>query len=418
MDGADLLAAERADESPLDDGALRALVGQALERVPLDGERVLLIVPDSTRSGPVDRFFRIFHALCAGRVKALDVLVALGTHPPMEEQAIRALLGCGDEHADVGLFNHEWDRPERFRELGRIPAAEIEKLSGGLLARELSVRVNARLFDYDRLAICGPVFPHEVAGFSGGNKYFFPGVADAEIIDLTHWLGALITSRETIGRRCTPVRAVIDRAAALIDRPKLCFCMVVEGRDLHGLYAGTPEAAHAAAVELSAELHVIYAPRPFQSVLSVIPPMYDEIWTAAKGMYKLEPVVADGGEVILFAPHVGAFSRTHGQAIERVGYHVRDYFTAQWDRFRHEPWGVLAHSTHLRGQGAYAQGEERARIRVVLATGIDEARCRRVGLEYRDPAEIDPRAWQDREHEGRLLVLRAGEVLYRLEAER
>ena len=57
------------------------------------------------------------------------------------------------------------------------------------------------------------MFPHEVVGFSGGNKYLFPGIAGPEIINFTHWLGALITNYDVIGAGYTPVRAVIDRAA-------------------------------------------------------------------------------------------------------------------------------------------------------------------------------------------------------------
>ena len=66
-----------------------------------------------------------------------------------------------------------------------------------------------------------------MVGFSGGNKYFFPGISGAEVINFTHWLGAVMTNYVIIGTKHTPVRAVINRAAAMIERPKLCFSMVV-----------------------------------------------------------------------------------------------------------------------------------------------------------------------------------------------
>jgi nickel-dependent lactate racemase len=169
-----------------------------------------------------------------------------------------------------------------------------------------------------------------------------------------------------------------------------------------------------AAADLSAELNIVWSARSFDSVLSMPSPMYDELWTAAKAMYKTEPVVADGGEVIIYAPQLREISVVHGHLIRQVGYHVRDYFTAQWERFAEVPWAILAHSTHVKGGGAFEGGVERPRIRVTLATGIPEAECREVNLGYRDPATIDPEAWRGRESAGRLLVENAGEHLYRL----
>ncbi|MEZ4770470.1 MAG: lactate racemase domain-containing protein [Caldilineales bacterium] len=400
---------------------VRTVLADSMAAQPLDGRRVLLIIPDGTRSGPIDLLFRLLHELLAPRVAALDVLIALGTHQPMPEDAIAQRLSVSvDEmrsrYANVNFFNHHWEQPETFRTVGVIPAAEIEQLSNGLLSMDVPVTVNKLVFDYDLLLVCGPVFPHEVVGFSGGNKYFFPGISGPEVINFTHWLGALITSYEIIGAGYTPVRAVIDRAAAMIDVPKLCVSPVVKENELAGLYVGTPEQAWEAASELSAQVHVVYVDRPYRQVLSVMPHMYDDIWTAAKGMYKLEPVVADGGEVIIYAPHIDEISYTHGAIIDEVGYHVRDYFVKQWHRFKDYPWGVLAHSTHLRGIGEYdaATAVERPRIQVTLATGIAPERCQRVNLGYRDPASIDPTQFAGLEDDGVLLVPHAGEMLYRL----
>ena len=175
------------------------------------------------------------------------------------------------------------------------------------------------------------------------------------------------------------------------------------------------EEAVAGAADLSNRIHILRKPRPFDTVLSCAPPMYDELWVAGKCMYKLEPVVADGGELIIYAPHLSEISITHGRLIERVGYHVRDYFTNQPDRFAEIPRGVLAHSTHVRGGGRMVDGIERPRINVTLATGLSEEICRRINLGWRDPASIDVESFADREDEGVLLVRRAGEYLYRLE---
>jgi nickel-dependent lactate racemase len=314
------------------------------------------------------------------------------------------------------VFNHEWQHAGTFVTLGRIPAAETAALTAGRLARDVTVSLNRHILDYDHLLVCGPVFPHEVVGFSGGAKYFFPGIGGAEIIDFTHWLGALITNYDVIGTPDTPVRAVIDRAVAMIAQPISCCALVVTHEGVAGVFSGGLRAAWRSAAALSARRHIVYVDRPFTRVLSVMPAMYDDLWTAAKGMYKVEPAVADGGEVMIYAPHLDEVSYTHGRLIDEIGYHCRDYFTAQWDRFAHYPGGVLAHSTHVKGLGTYdaRTGVETARVRVTLATGIPEARCRRINLGYCDPATIDLDEWRGREDEGVLLIPRAGEMLYRI----
>jgi nickel-dependent lactate racemase len=190
--------------------------------------------------------------------------------------------------------------------------------------------------------------------------------------------------------------------------------MVVDHAQLAGLFIGTPEGAWDQASELSKRLHITYKDHPFHTVLSCAPKMYDEIWVGAKCMYKLEPVVADGGEVIIYAPHIHEISLTHGDHIRRVGYHCVDYFRKQWDKFKDVPWGTLAHSTHVAGIGTYEDGVEKLRIKVTLATGIPESVCREVSLGYRDPATINPADYANREDEGILYVPKAGEMLYHL----
>ena len=407
------------EDGCLTDDELRELAVRGLEQADLGGKRVLVLVPDSTRTAPLPMMFRLFCELLRPTVAKLDFLIALGTHPPMPEEKICELFGLtaqerAERFGDVGIFNHAWDRPEALREIGTIAADEIEQISDGLMREDVRVTINGRIFEYDQLVICGPTFPHEVVGFSGGNKYLFPGVSGKEIIDFFHWLGAVITNPMINGTKWTPVRKVVDRAAAMVGVPKLCFSMVVLFDDLKGLFIGTPEDAYAAAADLSDKLHIVYKPRAYHRVLSCAPPMYDDIWTAGKCMYKLEPVVADGGELVIYAPHVDEISYTHGRVLDRIGYHVRDYFLKQMDRFGDVPRGVMAHSTHVKGIGTFENGVETPRVNVVLATAIGEERCRRVNLGYRDPASIDVEEYRGREDEGVLLVPKAGEMLYRL----
>jgi nickel-dependent lactate racemase len=403
--------------SPLSASEVREVLQRALSRHDLAGKRVLVIIPDGTRTAPIPLLFRLFGELLGRRAAALDYLVALGTHRPMDDAALSKLVGAPVRQGRAGdsrVFNHEWQDAQAFVRLGTIPAAEVSALSQGMLSLDVHVEVNRLILDYDQVLICGPVFPHEVVGFSGGHKYLFPGISGPEMINVTHWLGALLTSMDIIGTRDTPVRRMIDRAASLVPVPMQCVALVVEGEGLAGMYVGAPKEAWQEATRLSEKVDIVYVDRPFERVLSVMPAMYDDLWTAAKGMYKLEPVIADGGEVVIYAPHISEVSYTHGRVIDEVGYHVRDYFVKQWDRFKGYPWGVLAHSTHLRGTGTYEDGVERARIKVTLATGIPRERCQRIGLGYLDPDSVEQRDWEGHEEGGVKIVHRAGEVLYRL----
>jgi len=396
------------------------VVQAGLGSLELDGKRVLMIIPDGTRTMPTPLMFDLFEKQLAPRVAALDYLVALGTHPMMSDEQLGRLVGRPVENGQVGkshIFNHHWENSANFVTLGVIPASEIAEITGGLMAQEVPVRLNKMILDYDQLIICGPVFPHEVVGFSGGSKYFFPGIGGSEIINLTHWVGALMTNYHVIGSGYTPVRAIIDRAVSLIERPVACFALVVTHEGVAGLYFGSPQEAWKSAAALSAQKHIIYVKKPFRRVLSVMPKLYDDLWTGAKGMYKMEPAVADGGEVVIYAPHINEVSYSHGKLIDEIGYHCRDYFLAQWDKFKGYPGGVLAHSTHVKGLGNYdaATGKEALRIQVTLATGIPRERCERINLGYLAPETVHPEEWEGREDEGILLVPRAGEMLYRVQ---
>jgi nickel-dependent lactate racemase len=392
-----------------------------LPQAKFQNRKVLLIVPDHTRTAPVGQMFKEVHDWLGSVANQIDVMVALGTHPPMSQEAIchRLDLTLAEKemsYPKVRLLNHAWDDDRALVEIGKIPSNEIRDLTGGLFEMEVKVRINRAALEYDDLVILGPTFPHEVVGFSGGNKYLFPGISGPEVLNFFHWLGAVVTNPGIIGKKWTPVRKVVDRAAALVKTRKWCVSMVVRpDASLAGLFVGTPESAWEKAADLSEKLHIIRKKKQYRQILSCAPEMYDELWVAGKCMYKLEPVLADGGELIIYAPHLTEVSITHGDLIRRIGYHCRDYFLKQWDKFKDESWGVLAHSTHVHGGGTYENGVEKPRARVVLATGIPEQVCRQINLGYRDPKTIRKEDFANREEEGVLLVPKAGENLYRLE---
>jgi len=383
------------------------------------GKRLLCLIPDNTRSGPIGEVFKLVYQQIGEQCKALDCLVALGTHRPLSEQEICERLTISSqersgEYASLGLFNHEWKNRDTFTSLGKISADEMTRLSGGLLGEEIDVCVNKLLLEYDELLILGPVFPHEVVGFSGGYKYIFPGVAGREIIDCFHWLGALVSLPEIIGKADTPTREVVEAAAALLDVPSSLVATVSRGKEFKGVFAGEVYETWQQAAGLSEQVNIERMAKPFKTVVGLAAEMYEDLWTAGKAAYKLDQIVADGGQLIIYAPHVREFSLSHGEAMERVGYHVRDYFTGQAERFAGESRCAMAHSTHVRGTGSYQAGIEKTRIKVVLASGVSRQRCEEAGLGYLDPASLD--IGEFREQEDTLVVEKAGEVLYKLDS--
>lgn len=404
----------------LDREQVAAVCDQAASSWNVDGKRLLAVIPDLTRTCPLDMLFPLLYERLAARVKTLDFLVALGTHPPLTDAQIYSRVGItAEEHRErfpkVRFFNHSWNDPRQLTEVGVLKRSEIREITDGLFEMDVTVTVNRMVRDYDQLIIVGPVFPHEVVGFSGGNKYIFPGIGGPEILNFFHWLGAVITNPKIIGSKWTPVRKVVDRAAAMLPLERRALCMVVRHGELAGLFHGIPEEAWSSAADLSRQIHVVYKDRPFHTVLSCAPAMYDEIWVAGKCMYKLEPVVADGGRLVIYAPHVKEISVEHGEVIREIGYHTRDFFLKQWDRYKHYPWGIVAHSTHVKGIGTFEDGTEKPRVEVVLATEIPEDVCREINLGFLDHREIEPADYEGREEEGILYVPSAGEILYRLE---
>lgn len=387
------------------------------------GQKVLVLIPDHTRSLPLPELFRMVVEVLHD-VGELNIMVALGTHPGYSEEGLSHLVGISAEERattfkHVGLLNHAWDDPAALTSIGVIDQDEIKQLAGAnwhpSLPSEINIRINKAVLEHDHIIIVGPTFPHEVVGFSGGAKYLFPGISGPDVINATHWLGALATVLGTIGIKDTPVRAMVHAATRRLKTPITLAALIIEGHDLAGVLVGDVYDTWSAAADASSQRHIQWCDHPYKRVLSCCPPMYDELWTAGKCMYKIESVVEVGGEVVIYAPHLDVVSPVHGKYIYEVGYHILPYFLRDWDRYQHIPLGVLAHSTHVRGSGVMAEdGVEKANVKVTLASKISAEDCARLNLGYLDPASINPAEWQNREDEGILYVAKAGEKLYKV----
>lgn len=413
----------------LTDEQAQDFIAVQLAHTDVDNKNVCIIIPDGTRSGPHGLMIKAAYDALADRVAKLTILIALGTHAAMDEPAIAQLLEVEPGQLEsrfpkAEILNHDWQNPEAITTLGTVPKEEIARLTQGLLDdTPMHVQINSIVANADINLVIGPVFPHEVVGFSGGNKYFFPGCSVHDVIDVSHWVGALITASVIIGAQgITPVRQLIDTAADMIAGEKLAITYVATSGDddtsnLHSVAFGDTKSAWAANARIAAQTHIKYLDHPVPRIVSKIPEMYEDLWTGAKGAYKLEPVCADGGEIILYAPHITEISEMH-PGLAEIGYHCMDFFIKQWDKFKDHPWGEIAHSTHVRGLGTFdpETNTEYPRTTITLASQVPPEVCEAYNLNYRDPNTLP---WDEFESDpDTLIVEHAGEILHRLSSDR
>jgi len=403
----------------MNENNMKKKIFEGLSGFDISGKKILTIIPDYTRTFPVNKFFKILFEYSNKSFVKLDFLIASGTHPPMTAERICSHFGVTvDEwnttYKDINAFNHSFQSEDELKVIGEITGEEVYEISQGRLDYPIKVEINKRIFEYDYLVIMGPVFPHEVAGFSGGNKYLFPGISGEEIINQTHWLSALITNCRINGFKDNPVRGIINRAAEFVGIPIICICGVMRHKELVDFFIGGVNEAWSDAVSLSAKLNIVYKEKPFKKVIGIASPMYDELWTAGKVMYKLEPVIEDGGELIIYSPGLAKISEVHGTMIEKVGYHTIQYIVKQIEKYKDIPGRVLAHSSHVKGTGTFDDGVEKPRINVTLATKISKETCEKINLGFLDYNSINISEFENREDEGIMMVKNAGEVLYRV----
>lgn len=384
------------------------------------GERVLAIIPDKTRDDNTEFLFPIANEFLARRrVASFDVLVAQGTHPPMSQAQKLAKIGLASFAGQ--LFDHHWDRPHELITLGELSSSTVNELTGRLINEAVPVSINKLLAPgvYDTVLVFGATVPHEVAGFAGGAKYFFPGVAGPELTHKTHWLGALAQIENIIGNVETPTRRLIEAAADLISARVISLNSVVS-RDTNGelvtyaLFTGDIRDAFRRAAEVSRRVHIRYTGRKYQKVVALLDPHYDEMWVGGKASYKLGAIVEDGGELIIYAPHLTKLSETHGALIEKYGYapleSVRDMLGASPEL--RENLCIAAHLAHVAYAGRTDEhGRVVPRYRLTLATGLDEETCKRVNLGFMDHRTVDFAALSA--EQDTLIVKDAGRDLYK-----
>jgi nickel-dependent lactate racemase len=401
----------------MDLSSLTAIIQQALDVIQ-PGERVLAIIPDKTRDDNTHQLFPIANEFLNKRgVASFDALVAQGTHPPMSQSQKLSKIGLANFSGQ--LFDHRWDEADELIKLGDLSPETVHDLTGGLIDQAVPVSINKLLAHgiYDTVLVFGATVPHEVAGFAGGAKYFFPGVAGPELTHTTHWLGALAGIENIIARVDTPTRRLIEAAADLVPARIISLNTVVS-RELDGelvtyaLFAGEIREAFRRAAEVSRQVHIRYTGRKYKKVIALLDPHYDELWVGGKASYKLGAIIEEGGELIIYAPQLTKISETHGALIEKYGYAplevVRDMLGVS-----RENLCIAAHLAHVAYAGRLDEhGKVIPRYQITMASGLDEETCRRVNLGYLDHRSLDYEAL--RSDPDTLIVENAGRDLYQI----
>ena len=417
----DIVTGRGAADADLSAADLLPIVEEAL-RPLAPGSRVLAVISDRTRDDHTPVLFPLIsQTLARRRIATLDALVAQGTHTVMSDADKRAKIGAGLAPIPLlgTIFDHHWDRASELTTLGTLGADVVSSHTGGLLNESVSIRLNARLApgQYDAVLVIGGTVPHEVAGFAGGAKYFFPGVAGPELTHLTHWLGALATIEQVIGRVETPTRSLIEAAAAFVPGRIVAFTSVAtrdaDGLKTRALFAGDLRKTVRQAAAVSQQVHVRYTGRRYRRVVALLDEHYDELWVGGKASYKLGSIIERGGELIIYAPHLTAISATHGTLIEKYGYapleRVRDMVEGS-DELRANLC-VAAHLAHVSYAGDRTDdGRIVPRYRITLAASLSEETCRKVNLGFMDVRAFDPGAYRD--DPDTLVVDHAGRDLY------
>ena len=372
-------------DAVVDEERLRRMIVATVEQggVP---KRMLLLPPDHTRlNSYAGRITAIIWELYSGKCD-IDIMPALGTHAKMGEHELRMMFG--DTIPLDRFFVHDWRND--VRHLGTVPSEYIRELSQGKLDYEVRIEVNKRLFaGYDRIFSIGQVVPHEVVGMANYTKNLMVGVGGSDIINKSHFLGAVAGMESIMGRADTPVRRLFNYGADhfLKDLP-IVFMQTVMAKDasgkmvMRGFFTGTGEAPFLAAAKLSVEANFVLLDRPLKKVVVYLDPEeFKSTWLGNKSIYRTRMAIADDGELIILAPGLKECGedKENDRLIRKYGYRGTPYtlkMVAENQELR-DNLGAAAHLIH---------GSSEGRFKIVYCPGpkfsADEVRS--IGFEYAD----------------------------------
>lgn len=321
---------KRTAERPITTSEKEAFVKDYIDEIPPGVRKVLLLPPDYTRkhcgAGELTYFFYKYLG-----DREIDIMPALGTHDPMTDEKITSMFGT--EIPLERFIVHDWRNDTE--EIGVIPEDYVSEITEGKIKRDVSVRLNKRLTSnqYDLIISIGQVLPHEVVGMANYNKNVFVGCGGAEIINVSHFVGAVADMEKIMGKDNSPPRKLYDYAEKhFLNNLPLVYLLTVnstefeEGTDLTkmmGLFLGNTREVLESAIKLSQEANIIKLDKPLDKVVVYLDEdEFNSTWLGNKAIYRTRMAIADGGELIIIAPGLKKFGEDNeiDELIRKYGY--------------------------------------------------------------------------------------------------
>ncbi len=288
-------------------------------------EKLLLIPPDySRKSSALGPLTETLYFKLAGQMEEIKVLPASGTHDPMDKESLKSMFG---QIPVEDFLVHNW-RTETIK-VGEIPAAKMKEFSQAELTEAISLEINRHLFDdkYDLIISIGQVIPHEVVGMANYTKNIVVGCGGSQIINKSHFLGALAGMEKIMGKDHSPVRKLYDYCQReFLNRLPLVYLMTVNSpisdsetglTEIKGIFTGSGRESFEKAVALSQQENIIKVKKPLKKVVVFLKEdKFKSTWIGGKAIYRTRMAVADGGELIIIAPGIHKFGED--QEIDRL----------------------------------------------------------------------------------------------------
>ena len=348
--------------------------------------RVLLVPPDFTRyhSGAGALTSMLYRALI-DRGSYVEVLPATGTHVPVSEEE-RKQMFPGIPRAAF----REHDFRTNLHYLGEVPSSFVKEVSAGLVDYPIRCEVDRALVEnWDRIISVGQLVPHEVIGIANHNKNIFVGAGGKDVIDRTHFLGAVCNMESIMGRSRTPVRDVFDYMSGAFGRalPPITYLLTVRGKErgelvTRGIYAGDDNGCFIEGAHLARLANVQLLPKPIKkAVVYLDPSEFKSTWLGNKAIYRTRLALADDAELLIIAPGVRMFGEDPGidRLIRRHGYHGtrRTLDAVEQDPDLAASLSAAAHLIH---------GSSEGRFKVTYATGgLTRPEVEAAGFAYLQP---------------------------------
>ena len=293
--------------------------------------RVLILPPDFTR----------YHSY-AGEITGMlydklkdssyiEIMPTLGTHLPLSEDELNTMYQ-GIPHE---IFKrHDWKND--IIRIGTISSEIIKEITEGLVDFPVHCEVNKTLVEgrWDQIISVGQLVPHELVGIANFNKNIFIGVGGKDIIDKTHFIGALYGLEKMMGHISSPVRKVLNYMGDnFTNQLPISYILTVRGVDkdeqivTRGIFAGNDEECYLRGAALCQEVNIKLKKKEYKKVITYLEPdEFKSTWVGNKAIFRTRMVVADGGELIILCPGINTFGEdpVNDRIIRKYGYQTTE----------------------------------------------------------------------------------------------